>query len=340
MKKLISICVCSCLLFAGPVLAGEAKTEDGWTREGFFEDENENMLSITWMDDIEDPGWYVGCMLGEDYIEDSWGGTLAQEGDTLSGVLESSGNGKDLTVVVSEDGEEGVLLKVEGGESYFFTPMELPEATIFVTVSTEGFGSIGYEEGEKVPELDPEWPYQWTQINLEEPTTYTLTAVPEAGNLFVKWTRDGEDFSTEPTIQVLLDESTDFVAVFEEDPDWQNPVMNFIGEYQCERAHALVECSGFEDAWVTIDWGGSASQVAHWDILGRLDTQTLTIEYDGCGKSILTYDEDGEVISQEQEYGDGTGTIVFHEDGTFTWHEDQSETGTDMVFEWVPVDAD
>ena len=36
-------------------------------------------------------------------------------------------------------------------------------------------------------------------------------------------------------------------------------------------------------------------------------------------------------------YEDGTGTIVFGEDGSFTWHEDQSEYGTDMVFEWLPV---
>ena len=40
---------------------------------------------------------------------------------------------------------------------------------------------------------------------------------------------------------VFLDESADYVAVFEDDPDWQNPVMNFVGEYQSGRAHALVE---------------------------------------------------------------------------------------------------
>ena len=128
------------------------------------------------------------------------------------------------------------------------------------------------------------------------------------------------------------------MAVFEEDPDWQNPVMNFVGEYQCDRAHAVVECSGYEDAWITIDWAGSAAEYAHWDISGRLDPETLTIEYFGCAKSHLTYDENGEIVSQEQEYGDGTGTIVFKEDGTFTWHEDQSETGDDLVFEWLPVE--
>ena len=140
-------------------------------------------------------------------------------------------------------------------------------------------------------------------------------------------------------ITVFLDESADFAAVFEEDPDWQNPVMNFIGEYQSGRAHATVDCFGKEDAWIAIEWGGSAWELARWDIVGRLDTETLTIDYSGCTKSIVTFDENGEVKSQEPEYEDGTGTITFHNDGTFTWHEDQSAYGTDMVFEWAPAES-
>ena len=38
---------------------------------------------------------------------------------------------------------------------------------------------------------------------------------------------------------------------------------------------------------------------------------------------------------EEPEYEDGTGTITFHDDGTFTWHEDQSAYGVDMEFEWA-----
>ena len=68
--------------------APSGENESGeWNRDGYFTDENENILSVTYMDDIDEPGWYVGCMLGEDLIEDSWGGTLAQEGNTLHGVM-------------------------------------------------------------------------------------------------------------------------------------------------------------------------------------------------------------------------------------------------------------
>ena len=113
--------------------------------------------------------------------------------------------------------------------------------------------------------------------------------------------------------------------------------MNFIGEYQSGRAHALVECLGNDEAWITIEWGGSAADLARWDIVGRLDTETLTIAYSNVTKSIVTYDSSGEIMSQLPEYENGTGTIAFHDDGTFVWHEDQSEGGTDMVFEWIPV---
>ena len=121
------------------------------------------------------------------------------------------------------------------------------------------------------------------------------------------------------------------------DEDGQNPVMNFIGEYQCDRAHALVECSGQDGALITIDWGSSAWETARWVIEGPFDTDSLTVAYSGCVKSVLTYGEDGELESEEVEYEDGTGTIVFHDDGTFTWHDDQSENGEDMLFDWAPA---
>ncbi len=354
MKKLICLVICIVMLFS-LCACGEAKPTDNneptaptteaptptpqpvsdWTREGYFTDENENMLSVTWMGDVDEPGWYVGVMIGELMA----GGMLPKEGNTLRGGLSSwEEDAEPIAVTVSEEGEDGLLLVMDSGESYHFTPYEMPEATIFVSIGTEGWGGmIDYAEGEEAPEIDREWPYQSAQINLAESATYTFAAAAEAGYRFVKWMKNGEDYSTDPIITVLLDESADFVAVFEEDPDWQNPVMNFIGEYQCDRARASVECFGDDEAWITIEWSSSAWELAHWNIFGRLDPDTLTIEYSGATKSIITYNEDGEMESQEPEYEDGTGTVTFNDDGTFTWHEDQSAYGTDLVFEWAPA---
>lgn len=339
MKKLLCMLM-ACVLLMGLCACGqapEAAEAAEWSREGYFADESGNMLSVVRMDDTVETGWYVGCMLGEDPLENSWGDFLPQEGDTLHGKLASSGSKPEITVTVSEEGEDGLMLVVEGGETYHFTRMELPEATISVSINTEGWGNIAYAEGENAPEIDTDYPYQSAWINLAEPAVHTLVAWPNAGNKFVKWTKDGEDFSTEPQITVLFDESASFVAVFEEDGDWQNPVMNFVGEYQSGRAHAKVECLGADEAWITIDWGSSAWELTRWIITGRLDTETLTIDYSGSNKSNLVYDDNGELASEETVYEDGTGTITFRVDGSFVWHEDRSESGEDLVFEWLPV---
>ena len=312
-----------------------------WSRQGYYTDESGAVLNIMWMEDVswlegvDEPGWYVSCLLGEDWIEDGWGGILPLEGETLRGTLPTNGSKEPISVTVTPEGEDGLVFTVEGGETYHVK--KVPEATIFVSVNTEGRGNIEYAEGTEAPEIDTEYPYQSAQINLAEPATYTLVAWPSAGSLFVKWTKDGEDLSTEPVITLELAETMDLVAVFEEDPDWQNPVMNFIGTYQCERAHATVEAFGYDEAWITIDWGDSAWSLARWTIVGQLDTETMTIAYEYASKVYLTYNSEGEVESEETEYTDGTGTVTFNEDGSFTWHEDQSVYGTDMVFEWVPA---
>ena len=349
MKKLICIVLCAVMLLAlcacggkkeQPAQATPAAQEPevkDWTRAGFFLSGDDDLLNIMASDDEEHPGWYVGCILGEDM----YGWYIQQEGNALHGNIVPEYEEGEFIVTVTEEGEDGVLLAVEGGASYHFLPYDVPEATIFVTINTEGWGgNIDYAEGTEAPEIDTAYPYQSAQINLAEPATHTFVAWPDAGYVFVKWTKDGEDFSTEPVVTVLLDESADYVAVFEEDPDWQNPVMNFIGEYQSGRAHALVECWDKQDAWITIEWGSSAWELARWNIVGTLDLNTLTIPYEWASKVIVVYNEDGEVESEEAEYEDGTGTITFNNDGTFTWHEDQSEYGTDMVFEWIPADQE
>ena len=302
-----------------------------WTREGYFADEDGNMLSITWMDDDE-PGWYVGCMLGEDLIDDSYGGILKQEGTALKGTL--TGEKGDLTVSVSEDGEEGMTLAVEGGETYHFTPLDLPDATIIVNINVEGRGNIDYAPGETAPEIGD--PYQSAQINLAESETYTFVAWPYEGWKFVKWTKDGADFSTDEQITLELAETAEYIAVFEEDENWVDPLAVLAGNYESGRARAEVEMIG-ESAFVTIEWSDSAWTVFRWNIAGFVDRDTLTLEYVGCTQQKVTYNSDEEIESETEEYDDGPGTLVFTQEGPgFTWHDDMSDR-EDMVFEWIPA---
>ena len=152
--------------------------------------------------------------------------------------------------------------------------------------------------------------------------------------------QNGTDLSEEAQITVLLDESADYASVFEEDPDWQNHVMNAVGTYQSGRVRALVESFGNDVALVTIEWSGSVSELTRWDINGRLDPETKTIDYSTATKTIIVFNEKGEIVKDETAYENGTGSIVFNDDGTFIWHEDQSEYDEDMVFEWVSGSED
>ena len=317
---LLGLCACG-------GAAGE-KTPAAWSRTGYFSDENQNILYILKSEDVDQPGWIVGVMFGD--LMTGW--TIQQEGETLHGDLSAGDESAEPYVVtVSAEGEDGVLLQVEGGESYRLKPMEMPKATIFVSINTEGLGNIAYAEGETAPEIDPEQPFQSAQINLAEPATFSIVAWPQVGNRFVKWTKNGEDFSTEPQITAALKESTDFVAVFEEDPDWQNPVMNVVGEYQSGNARATIECFGADEALITIELE-STDGLTRWFMFGRLNDEGDAIDYYDGNIASLFVDENGEVKSEETEYNDGTGTLRFAEDGGFTWHDDRSELGSDLVF--------
>ena len=195
------------------VTAEPAPAEDFvWTRQGYFADEDQNLVSIMPSDDAEYPGWYVGGIFGEDMV----GWYIPQEGSTLRGDLQSPymDGAEPFIVTVSEEGDDGIAVQVEDGRTYHLTPYELPTAAFAVTVNTEGFGSIAYAEGDETPVFDDEHPYQSSYIGLEGPATYTFAARPDDGWKFLKWTCGGADFSAEQQITMEITDNTDLVAVF------------------------------------------------------------------------------------------------------------------------------
>ncbi len=151
----------------------------------------------------------------------------------------------------------------------------------------------------------------------------------EDGNSFI-WYEDQSEYGRDMRFVRISGEE-------EEPEDWQNPVMNFIGTYVYGRANALVDCDGRDNAIIEISWSSSYAEHTEWTIIGRLDTETLTIRYADCTKTNITVDENGEIVREEVVYTNGTGTVVFGNDGTFTWHEDQSEYNEDYVFEYAPI---
>ena len=137
MKKLICLILTVCMLFA-LAACGETKPAEPeikeWTRQGTFEDENGNHLIVNLSETEGYEGWAVSLMLDGEAV----GWITHQEGNALRGNLNGWDENLDpFNVTITEEGEDGLKLEVEGGETYYFTPVDMPEATIIVTVNIE-----------------------------------------------------------------------------------------------------------------------------------------------------------------------------------------------------------
>lgn len=215
MKKLLYMLL-ALALAAGLAACGSSGSNSAatWSREGTFSDGNNNYLLISPSTDEEHEGeWAVTAMMGDEFH----GWFLKQEGESLHGNLDTEYDDYDgdYIVTISEEGEDGLMMEVEGGETYHFVMEETPESIGVMKINTEGLGSFAYGlEGEEV-EFDDEFPTQSAVENLSEARTYVIKAKPDDGWKFVKWTKDGEDFSTDSEITVNVAEDVEFIAVFE-----------------------------------------------------------------------------------------------------------------------------
>ena len=114
----------------------------------------------------------------------------------------------------------------------------------------------------------------------------------------------------------------------------QNPIMNFIGNYQADRATALVEADGDTGGKVTIDWGGSATDGVTWVLTGTFDPNTLKLTYKKGVKTEYSYE--GKKKTEETIYSNGTGTITFNDKkATFTWKDDKEDAGKGLTFNLI-----
>ncbi len=87
---------------------------------------------------------------------------------------------------------------------------------VSVSVYTDGFGQLAAAgEGETL-EFDDEFPSQSLMKNMEKGAQCSIAAKADEGYKLVKWIRDGEDFGSDETITITLEEDTELVAIFGE----------------------------------------------------------------------------------------------------------------------------
>ena len=146
--------------------------------------------------------------------------------------------------------------------------------------------------------------------------------------------KDFADF--QKSVLGIADDRTGSDGAEATDESGQNPLMNFVGPYACDRASMQVECSGQSGANIAITWGSSASENSVWTIVGDFDPDTLTVTYSDAVKTNFVYNSDGSVKSEEVEYSDGSGRIVFHEGEQLscTWENDNEPDNGSMEFTW------
>ena len=116
--------------------------------------------------------------------------------------------------------------------------------------------------------------------------------------------------------------------------DGQNPVMNIIGKYGCDRATMTIEAQGTDEAKINVTWGSSAWEYAEWNMVGKFDTETNTVNYTDCEKKVVTFSDEGVVDKETVEYTDGTGSIKVNDDYSLEWTDDNDHIadGSKFVF--------
>lgn len=111
----------------------------------------------------------------------------------------------------------GAKSDVESAPAQQTTTESKQQATL--QINTEGMGQIAWAYEGETPEFDDEYPHQSAVVNDAFGQTITIEAKsdPNVGDewQFVKWTKDGKDFSTNAQIKVEVDGDAEYVAVFE-----------------------------------------------------------------------------------------------------------------------------
>ena len=114
----------------------------------------------------------------------------------------------------------------------------------------------------------------------------------------------------------------------------QNPVMNFVGNYEADRAFITVDASGDDTATFTVEWGSSASTGSRWTMSGTFDSDTLTVKYTNGKKVDYEYNSNGKIASEKTVYTGGEGTFTF-DGNSLTWKDNEERIAKGMTFVYV-----
>lgn len=87
---------------------------------------------------------------------------------------------------------------------------------IDLSINTEGLGQVSYyiDEANKI-DFDDEYPVQTAYTSFIGETKVTIDAKADEGWKFVKWLKDGKEYSKESKLVITISKDTKLIAVFE-----------------------------------------------------------------------------------------------------------------------------
>ena len=110
---------------------------------------------------------------------------------------------------------------------------------------------------------------------------------------------------------------------------------NYEGKWVSERLTLMIE-SLDDVVYATIFWPDSPTEIARWDY-ADLTYDEVADELNTLETGVMTYtiyDEDGEVVSEEERYSDGAASFRLTEDGGLIWTDYKETPGeNEIVFE-------
>ena len=129
----------------------------------------------------------------------------------MASVLGGCGSSKPA----SDEGTEPEVERISDTGEAPFSDESLDMEGCLLRINTDGMGQIARAEQGRTLAFDEEFPTQSSADNLKEGTSVVIEAKPDEGWKFVKWTMNGEDYSTDEQFTYTVTEDVEFKAVFE-----------------------------------------------------------------------------------------------------------------------------
>ena len=118
-----------------------------------------------------------------------------------------------IMIILSSCGHKKVINDKNDSE----TQIVVDDSLYPFYIKTNGIGQVAYSNDGGDVVFDEENPTTAITLNISGENEYTISAKGREGYHFVKWTKDGEDYSFDNEIDVTVNQTTVFTAYFEEE---------------------------------------------------------------------------------------------------------------------------